>query len=122
MPAGAGDRHFQVPPTLTHVCPSLQKNVRMFLPSFLCSQTTLALANNSAAASPCNFAGGATAPADEIKENEIKENTTNKPAAMMAACLSHAGISVAPTLNLTETLLRHLYQKAGLIPAIVFCC
>ena len=112
IPAGAGERHFLVPAALTQVCPSLQKNVRTFLPSCLVSQTTLTL-ENSSAAGPCNLAGGATAPADETKET-----IANSPAATKAARLADAGISVPPHLKPGGNLLRRPYRAAGFVPAI----
>jgi hypothetical protein len=79
--------------------PSLQKNVRTFRPSCLVSQTTLALENSSAAGSPCNLAGGATAPADETKENTANSPAATKAARLPHARLVHAGISVPPHLK-----------------------
>jgi hypothetical protein len=113
IPAGAGERYFHVPAALTQVCPSLQKNVRTFLPSCLVSQITLALESSSAAGSPCNLAGGATAPVDETKAT-----IANSPAATKAARLAHAGISVPPHLKPGGNFLRRPYRAAGFVPAI----
>src|SRR4029077_7819855 len=79
--------------------PIVAKNVRTFLPSCLVSQTTLALENSSAAASPCNLAGGATAPADETKETIANSPAATKAACLIHARLVHAGISVPHILS-----------------------
>jgi hypothetical protein len=102
---------------------SLQKNVRTFRPSCLVSQTTLALENSSAAGSPCNLAGGATAPADETKENTANSPAATKAARLPHARLVHAGISVPPTPQARRKICCDIHiGRPGLSQPSTSCC
>ena len=110
--AGPGAR-VRIALLIAQVAQLIPAGVRTFLPSCLVSQITLALESSSAAGSPCNLAGGATAPVDETKAT-----IANSPAAAKAARLADAGISVPPHLKPGGNFLRRPYRAAGFVPAI----